>query len=226
MIKAVVTDIEGTTTSVSFVYEVLFPYARREINNFIQTYRNDPVVREQLVLISDETGTSLTDAQAVQQLLIWMDEDRKITPLKTLQGLIWEDGYKKGDFKGHIYDDVPVTLQRWRDQGILLYVYSSGSVQAQKLLFGYSDHGDLTSLFSGYFDTRIGNKRESNSYLQIATSIGLPPAQILFLSDIEQELEAAATAGMKTLLLVRDGRSPTGKFPSVQGFNDINHAQF
>jgi len=226
MIKAVVTDIEGTTTSVSFVYEVLFPYARREITNFIQTHRNDPVIREQLVLISDETGTSLTDAQAVQQLLAWMDEDRKITPLKTLQGLIWEDGYKKGDFKGHVYDDVPVTLQRWRDQGILLYVYSSGSVQAQKLLFSYSGHGDLSSLFNGYFDTRIGNKRESNSYQLIATSIGLPPTQILFLSDIEQELEAAAKSGMKPLLLVRDGNTQTGRFPSAQRFDDINLAQF
>lgn len=226
MIKAVVTDIEGTTTSVSFVYEVLFPYARREMNNFIQAHANDPIVREQLVLISDETGNPLTDDQAVQQLLTWMDEDRKITPLKTLQGLIWEDGYKKGDFKGHVYDDVPVTLQRWRDQGILLYVYSSGSVQAQKLLFGYSDHGDLTGLFSGYFDTRIGSKRESNSYLQIAAAIGLPPTQILFLSDIAQELEAAATAGMKTMLLVRDGSSQTGLFPSAQRFDHINLAQF
>jgi len=226
MIKAVVTDIEGTTTSVSFVYEVLFPYARREMANYIQTHSNDQIVREQLALISNETGVTLTDSQAVQQLLTWMDEDRKITPLKTLQGLIWESGYKKGDFRGHIYDDVPVTLQRWREQGILLYVYSSGSVQAQKLLFGYSDHGDLTSLFSGYFDTRIGNKRESNSYLQIAISIGLPPAQILFLSDIEQELDAAVTAGMQPMLLVRDGGSPTGKYSSVQGFNDINLAQF
>jgi len=207
------------------VYEVLFPYCRKQLSAYILQHRNDPLVREQLALVYDEAGTALTDEQAIQQLLGWMDDDKKITPLKTLQGLVWDDGYKKGDFKGHVYNDVPVMLKRWHDQGIKLYVYSSGSVQAQKLLFGYSDHGDLSGLFSGYFDTRIGNKRDSNSYTQIASATDILPGQILFLSDIEQELQAADIAGMKTVLLARDVGSVAGNFPCVQNFFQINLAQ-
>jgi len=226
MIKAVVTDIEGTTTSISFVYDTLFPYARREMEHYIQQHGQAPLVREQLNLVLLEAGRPLTDEQAIQQLKGWMDEDKKITPLKTLQGLIWEDGYREGRFRGHVYDDVPFSLQHWHDIGISLYVYSSGSVQAQKLLFGHSDHGDLTPLFSGYFDTRIGNKRESESYRRIAEAIGQAPEEILFLSDIEQELAAADLTGMKTLLLARDRNITSEKFLSVHSFDEIDLSVF
>jgi len=221
MTKAVVTDIEGTTTSVAFVYDVLFPYARKEMGPFIHAHGNDKAVREQLDLVGKESGKALTDEQAIRQLLEWIDADKKITPLKTLQGLIWEHGYKHGDFKGHIYEDVPGNLQHWHAQGILLYVYSSGSVQAQKLLFAHTAYGDLTPLFSGYFDTRIGNKRESRSYEQIVKQLGVPPQDVLFLSDIEQELEAADNIGIQTLLVDRDANKQPGKFTSVRSFDEI-----
>ena len=128
-----------------------------------------------------------------------------MTPLKALQGLIWEEGYRRGDFKGHVYEDAARNLRRWHERGIALYVYSSGSVHAQKLLFGYSEAGDLTPLFSGYFDTAIGHKREAESYRAIAVAMDRPPQDILFLSDIGAELDAARAAGIQTVWLVRDG---------------------
>ena len=221
MIKAIITDIEGTTTSVSFVYDVLFPYARQEMTPFILTHFNDEIVQTQIKLVSQETGKSLDDEQAIAQLLAWMDEDKKITPLKTLQGLIWESGYQQGHFKGHVYEDVPRNLRRWHEQDIALYVYSSGSVQAQKLLFAHTAYDDLTGLFSGYFDTRIGNKRDVGSYARIVEHIGFPANEILFLSDIEQELEAAELAGIKTLLLLRSGNKQPGKFRQASSFDQI-----
>jgi enolase-phosphatase E1 len=221
MIKAIITDIEGTTTSISFVHDVLFPYARKHLAEFIQQQQQDPIVREQLGLVSKESGKLLDDEQAVAQLLAWMDEDRKITPLKVLQGLIWEHGYRQRHFSGHIYEDVPRNLHRWHEQGIALYVYSSGSVQAQQLLFANTAYGDLTGLFSGYFDTRVGNKRESVSYERIVSQIGFLAEEQLFLSDIEQELEAAELAGLRTLLLVRDGDKPAGKYQQVCNFDQI-----
>lgn len=221
MTRAIITDIEGTTTSVSFVYDVLFPYAREHMATFIHQHRDDQVVREQLQLVSLESGSNLDEDRAITQLLAWMEADKKITPLKTLQGLIWEHGYQQGHFKGHLYDDVPRNLRRWHAQGIALYVYSSGSVQAQKLLFANTVEGDLTGLFSGYFDTRIGNKRESASYERIANQTGLAAQQLLFLSDIEQELEAAEKAGLKTVLLVRDADKPAGKYRQVHNFDQI-----
>lgn len=203
MIRAILTDIEGTTTSVSFVYEVLFPYARAHMAEFLAAHAGDPAVREQLAAVSREADRRLTDAQATELLVRWIDEDRKLTPLKALQGMIWEDGYRRGAFTGHVYPDAVRNLRAWHAAGIALYVYSSGSVQAQQLLFGHSDAGDLTPLFAGYFDTRVGNKREPASYRAIAERIGLPPSRILFLSDVKEELDAAKTAGMRTTWLVR-----------------------
>jgi enolase-phosphatase E1 len=142
--------------------------------------------------------------------------------LKSLQGLVWEYGYQQGHFKGHVYKDVPASLQQWYERGIALYVYSSGSVQAQKLLFANTCFGDLTGLFSGYFDTRIGNKRERSSYERIVGQIGYKPDEVLFLSDIEQELEAAEGAGIKTLLLIRGGNKQTSKYASVRSFDQID----
>jgi enolase-phosphatase E1 len=209
MIRAIVTDIEGTTSSISFVHEVLFPYAREHIADFVRCNAEDPKVVSQLNDVRLEAGYDLDLDGIIRQLIGWIDEDRKITPLKTLQGMIWKRGFRQGDFTGHVYPDAVQYLKTWHAGGIRLYVFSSGSVQAQQLLFGHSDAGDLTPLFSGYYDTRIGNKREAAAYTAIARDIDLPPGDILFLSDIEQELDAARAAGMHTTWLVRDGATDT-----------------
>ena len=165
----------------------------------------------------------LTNDEAVRQLQQWMDTDKKITALKALQGMIWLKGYSDGDFLGHIYVDAAEKLQHWHSLGYRLYIYSSGSVPAQKLLFGHNEFGDLTRIFSGYFDTRVGNKREKSSYLDIAGETGLQPEEILFLSDIEAELDAAAEAGLATLQLVReeDGTIPSPAHKQVKSFSEI-----
>jgi enolase-phosphatase E1 len=206
MIRAILTDIEGTTSSLSFVKGVLFPYARERLRDFVQAHGQEPPVRELLLQVGQAAGKTLTDEEAVMQLRQWMDEDRKLTPLKALQGLIWEAGYRSGDFQGHIYDDAAMCLPQWHDRGLKLYVYSSGSVHAQKLLFGHTHYGDLTPLFSGYFDTKVGAKQESAAYRRIAQTIDLPAEEVLFLSDIEAELDAAREAGMSTCWLVRGSR--------------------
>jgi enolase-phosphatase E1 len=205
VIKAILTDIEGTTSSLSFVKDVLFPYARAHMAAFVREHGHEPAVRAQLHETSRLAGTPLTDEQAIEQLIRWIDEDKKITPLKALQGMVWETGYRQGDFNGHVYEDAARQLRKWNAAGLRLYTFNSGSVQAQKLLFRHSECGDLTPLFSGHFDTAVGHKRETAAYAAIAQHIGLPPAEILFLSDIKEELDAARTAGMQTIQLVRDG---------------------
>lgn len=223
MIRAILTDIEGTTTDIAFVHKVLFPYARARIGEYVRAHADDPFVREQLAAVSDEVGHALSLDEAVAQLIRWIDEDRKITPLKALQGRIWEAGYQTGDFQGHVYADAERRLREWHAAGIKLYVYSSGSVQAQKLIFGHTPYGDLTPLFSGYFDTRIGAKRESLSYRRIAEETGLPPPEILFLSDIAEELDAARAAGMNTAWLVRDGQPDSGScHPQYRDFDSLS----
>ena len=222
MIRAILTDIEGTTTDIAFVHKVLFPYARARIGDYLRAHAQDPAVREQLAAISQEVGRELSLDEAITQLVRWIDEDRKITPLKALQGLIWEQGYRNGDFTGHVYPDVPGALRRWRDNGKQLYVYSSGSVQAQKLIFGHTPDGDLTPLFSGYFDTRVGAKRESASYERISREIGVAAGEVLFLSDITEELDAAKDAGMQTAQLVRDAPPAQVRHPQARSFDEIN----
>jgi len=203
-IKAIVTDIEGTTSSLAFVKDVLFPHARRHLAHFVRGQADQPEVAEQIEAVRREIGQPAASLQTVIETLeSWIDQDRKITPLKTLQGLVWEKGYRDGNFTGHVYDDAVAGLKRWKERGLALYVYSSGSVKAQQLLFGYSDAGDLTGLFSGYFDTRIGGKREVDSYRKIAEACKLPAAQMLFLSDIPEELAAAHQAGMQVIGLAR-----------------------
>jgi len=223
MIKAIVTDIEGTTSSLSFVKDVLFPYARERMAEFVRAHAQEPAVRNELEEVRRLSGKNLDDAKIIEQLIRWIEEDKKITPLKSLQGMIWEDGYKKSAFKGHMYEDAVRHLKEWKDAGIALYVFSSGSVQAQKLLFAHSDYGDLTPLFSGYFDTLIGNKREADAYRKIAEAVGAPPGDILFLSDIREELDAAKTAGMQTLWLVRNGTlDAQTRHRQARSFDDIS----
>lgn len=204
-IKAIVTDIEGTTSSLSFVKDVLFPYARSHIGQFIHQHAGEPAITDLIEDVCKETGKDLSLDKVIQTLEQWIDADKKITPLKALQGLLWETGYQQGDFKGHIYSDAKQQLELWHQQGIKLYVYSSGSVHAQKLLFGYTEYGDLNYLFSGYFDTKIGAKIEPDAYRHIAEAIKLPANEILFLSDVKPELDAARASDMQTTWLIRDG---------------------
>jgi enolase-phosphatase E1 len=209
MIKAIVTDIEGTTSSLFFVKEILFPYARANLADFVRRHADEPQVKPLLEEACIEAGAKLDTRQLIAQLIQWLDEDKKVTPLKSLQGLIWEAGYQKGDFKGHIYQDAAENLKAWKAKGLDLYIYSSGSVYAQKLLFAHTEYGDLTPLFSGYFDTHTGGKKDRESYCKIAGKLGIPADRILFLSDIKEELDAAKSAGFKTLWLCRDSTPDT-----------------
>lgn len=227
MIKAIVTDIEGTTTSISFVADVLFPYARARIAQFVVEHAQAPEVAAEIAAVRAEINDSGASLEKVGQVLLgWIDQDKKITPLKTLQGLIWRFGYEDGSLKGHLYPEVAARLNQWHDEGIQLSVYSSGSVAAQKLLFGFSEAGDLTPLFNHFFDTRIGGKREVDSYLTIQQTLNLPADQILFLSDIVQELDAAAEAGLKTIALDRECLCEGfGAHPYVHNFDQIDLAK-
>jgi enolase-phosphatase E1 len=202
-VSAILTDIEGTTSSISFVKDVLFPYARRALPDFVREHGQEPEVRRWLDVVATEHGSICSDDVIVETLQGWIDQDRKHTALKALQGLIWEAGYRDADFTAHIYPDAAPALREWHAQGYPLYVYSSGSVPAQKLFFGHSDAGDLTPLFSGWFDTEIGGKRDADSYRTIAERIDVAPDKILFLSDVVEELEAARDAGLQTRLIDR-----------------------
>ncbi len=208
-VSYILTDIEGTTTSVSFVYDVLFPYFREhiwELKNMTGILEVENAFAETKAIVLKEEGNELQSTdEIIQKLHSWCEEDRKITPLKTLQGLLWKIGYEKGILKGHVYDDVPIALDKWYRMGLKIGVFSSGSVEAQKLIFGYSIKGDLTPYFSNYFDTKTGMKRETETYSKIARIINFQPNKILFLSDIVEELQAADKAGFQTIQLVRSG---------------------
>lgn len=226
-VRAIVTDIEGTTSSIAFVKDVLFPYAAKVIPGYVRKHRNNAEVAAILDATAAESGAPRDDLETlIKQLLTWIAEDRKITPLKALQGLVWRAGYEEGAYRAHIYADAAEKLKEWHAQGLPLYVYSSGSVAAQKLFFAHSEAGDLTPLFSGYFDTTTGPKRERASYDTIAKAIGLPPEDILFLSDIDAELDAAAEAGFQTCWLQRpEDKGPitgTGRHAAVMDFDEVH----
>ena len=201
--RVILTDIEGTTSSISFVKNVLFPYARQALPGFIARQGQQPEVRRWLDAVASELGGACQDSLIAETLQGWIDQDRKHTALKALQGMIWETGYRNGDYKAHFYPEVAAVLRGWHAAGLPLYVYSSGSVPAQKQFFGFSEAGDLTALVSGWFDTEIGGKREAESYRRIVQAIGTPAADILFLSDVVEELDAAREAGLQTRLLDR-----------------------
>lgn len=225
MIKAIVTDIEGTTSSILFVKDVLFPYARANLADYVRSHADDPQVKPLLEDVCKEAGLELSIEQIITHLIQWLDEDKKVTPLKSLQGLIWEAGYQQGDFKGHLYSDAAANLKAWKAEGLDLYIYSSGSVYAQKLLFAHTEYGDLTPLFSGYFDTRIGGKKEQNSYENIAEQLEMPATQLLFLSDIKEELDAAKAAGFETIWLTRDSTPDSqAEHRQVNSFDQVSFA--
>lgn len=223
----ILTDIEGTTSSIAFVKEVLFPFARRHLRAFVAAHADEPEVRACLDAARAVAGEpSLPEGAVVTLFQKWIDEDRKVTPLKTLQGLIWEDGYASGEIVSHVYDDAAEALRRWHGEGYELYIFSSGSIAAQKLLFAHTRCGDLTPCIEGYFDTTTGGKLESASYAKIAAEIGRPPGEVLFLSDHTGELDAASAAGMLTRCLDRGEAviPPDTAHSRVHSFADIDLA--
>lgn len=219
-VQAVLTDIEGTTTSISFVYDVLFPYVEARLEAFCS--RTDPGLglAEAIARLRSEYEDEVRQGVSVPQFGIGasyarhlMNLDRKSTGLKVLQGLIWEEGYRSGALRSHVFPEVPGALTAWRKTGVRLRVFSSGSVRAQQLLFGYTEYGDLSGLFEGFHDTTTGPKQESASYRTIAGAFALPPEAILFLSDARGELDAAAETGLQTGMLVRPGNRPATPGP-------------
>ncbi|MBP0464316.1 acireductone synthase [Roseomonas sp. PWR1] len=215
----ILTDIEGTTSAIAFVKETLFPFATAELDAFLDANGGEPEV----AAIMAEVAAAAPGEDPRAALRRWMAEDAKVTPLKALQGLIWDAGYRDGRLKGHLWPDVAPCLRAWARAGLRLAVYSSGSVGAQKLLFGHSEAGDLTGLFAGFFDTKVGGKRDAASYATIAAGLHLPPGEVLFLSDVAEELDAAAAAGMATCQLVRaaDGTRPFGRHAEEADFPGV-----
>jgi enolase-phosphatase E1 len=207
-IRAVLTDIEGTTTSISFVYDVLFPYAAARLDDYCGRPDPEPELAAALARLRQEQTEEGDGADLAGYARRLMADDRKSTGLKLLQGVIWEEGYRNGTIQGHVFPDVPEALAAWRAAGRRLRVFSSGSVHAQKLLFGHTVYGDLTPFFEGFHDTATGPKREATAYAAIAAAYSLPAGEILYLSDVREELDAAAGAGMQTGLLVRPGNRP------------------
>jgi enolase-phosphatase E1 len=230
-VEAVLTDIEGTTTSISFVYDTLFPYAEARLGAFCSRPSPGPELAGAIAQLRREheeearQGTAglpgFGDGAPYARHLMRLD--RKSTGLKQLQGLIWDEGYRAGDLRGEVFPDVPPALETWARLGVRLRVFSSGSVRAQKLLFGNTGQGDLARLFEGFHDTTTGPKQEPASYRAIAGELALPPAAILFLSDVRGELDAAATAGLRTGLLLRPGNRPVepGPHPAYTSFTEL-----
>jgi enolase-phosphatase E1 len=225
MVRYVLMDIEGTLISVAFVREILFPFAKHRLAPFLQERRQDPKVLQWTVvcqnIIEHETGTRPTYEELPVLLTTWIDQDRKLAGLKGLQGIIWEEGYRQGAFTPELYGDVLPALTIWRARGIRLGIYSSGSEQAQRLLFAHTNIGDVTSLFEHYFDTSIGEKTSASSYRMISEHIGLPPDHILFLSDAEAELEAAALTGFRTAHVVRPGTNAGTRHPTYSDLTGL-----
>ncbi len=225
VIKAVLVDIEGTVSPISFVKEILFPYSKEKIEGYIKENIEKTEIQKIKKEIENIEGRELSVDEVVNILIKWIDEDRKITPLKEIQGYIWEKGFKSGSLKAPIYEDAYRKLKEWKNKNIKIFIYSSGSVKAQKLFFSYTQYGNITDLFSGYFDTKIGNKKESKSYIKIAERIGLKPEEILFISDNPDEIKAAAGAGLKVVKVSRKEDNPyIDNFPyrQVENFDQIS----
>lgn len=217
-------DIEGTLGSIAFVRDVLFPFARERMSGYVMAHADEPEMQTILDEAAREAQLDRNDLGAIIDALHhWSDNDVKITPLKALQGHIWLEGFTSSGIRGHLYDDAIDALRRFHGSGVRLYIYSSGSVPAQKLLFGHSVGGDLLPLFDGFYDTTIGGKREAQSYERIAREIGVPAQSIVFFSDVALELDAASSAGMQTVQLARpqDGTQAAANHTSVPSFAGV-----
>jgi enolase-phosphatase E1 len=201
-LKAVLTDIEGTIGDISFVRNVLFPYARERLRRFLDARGREPDVARVVDEVRREAGLP-SGADVVPTLEGWIDADKKVTPLKTLQGMIWREGYESGVLKAHLYDDVVPAFRKWRTAGLSLWSYSSGSVEAQEFYYRFSIAGDILPMFSGCFDTRVGAKGEAASYTKIAERIGVSPHAIVFFSDAPAEVAASTQAGVHAVQIDR-----------------------
>jgi enolase-phosphatase E1 len=233
-VDAILLDIEGTTSSIAFVYDVMFPYARQHVREFLTQRWLEPPTQMALQLIAKEAGFhSIQTGSAspenidmvVGKVLEWMDSDSKNTGLKSLQGLVWESGFRSGELKSHLFDDVVPTLRSWRDQGLSLNIYSSGSIVAQKLFFGHTHEGDLRPWFDQHFDTTVGSKREAESYRRISDALKTTTSSIIFLSDVEAELDAASAAGLQVAAVVRPGNNPlpdSCSWPRIESFSQLD----
>jgi enolase-phosphatase E1 len=238
-IRVILLDIEGTTTSIDFVYKTLFPYASRKLESFLREHVQDPEIQ---CLIQDLCAQHDVDERGGLQPPGWMHDseearlrssvaygqwliarDSKCTPLKSLQGKIWQQGFTSGELRGEVFPDVPGAFERWRRQGKIIGIYSSGSVVAQQLLFRTTRSGDLTSFISAFFDTRVGAKNEQESYKKIAASLSSAPQHFLFISDAAKEIEAAQSAGMQALLCERDpgAASSRGQCEAIHSFDNL-----
>ena len=214
-------DIEGTTTSLSFVHVVLFPNSFEKMEGFVRKQWSTGIIQDEIESLRKANPAADLD-EIISMLRHWILEDRKDPALKSIQGKIWKEEYESGTIRGHVYPDVPANFQKWTAENIKVCIYSSGSVEAQKLLFQYSEAGDLTPYISEYFDTRVGTKRSSASYSNIAKDLGIDPAEILFLSDVEEELNAAREAEMQTTQVLRENviENKSGH-PVVNTFDEI-----
>lgn len=234
IIKAVLLDIEGTTTPIDFVHQTLFPFARGRTATFVE--ENFATLADEIKSLKIEHAEDYAEEFYVKEfdetapdsisnyLKFLINEDRKSTALKSIQGKIWQAGYEAGELKSEVFADVPRAFERWREHGKTIAIYSSGSILAQKLIFRYSNCGDLTEFISGYFDTNIGGKKDAASYEKIATALNFSAAEIIFVSDVRAELDAAKSAGMQTILAIREGNAPTDRqtaHQSVTSFDEI-----
>ena len=239
--RGILLDIEGTTTPIAFVHEVLFSYARSHVKTFLQQHWDSAEVKADLEDLREEhefdleqglksqllvTGPPDAQLDSLLTYINWLiDRDRKSRPLKSLQGKIWKQGYRDGTLKSQVFPDVAPALERWRRAGLTISIFSSGSVLAQKLLFEHTEAGDLTPFISNYFDTTTGPKMDPQSYGRIATELELPPTKLLFLSDIVRELSAASEAGIQTVLCIRPGNAPQDspeRYPIIHSFAEIS----
>ena len=239
-IRAILLDVEGTTTPIAFVHETLFRFAREHVKDFLENNFDSLEVQRDLATLQAEhdiekasepsppalaCDSRVATIESFIRYINWlMDRDRKSAGLKSLQGKIWQQAYIDGVLESQVFPDVPLALERWRRSGLSLNIFSSGSVLAQKLLFTYTDHGDLTKFLDHYFDTTTGVKTASTSYEHIAAVLKLNPVAVLFISDVTSELDAARKAGMQTLLSIRPGNPPqipSHAHPAIQGFDEI-----
>ena len=240
-IRVVLLDIEGTTTPIAFVHERLFSHARAHIKSFLATHFTTPDVAAALAALTKEYASDRSSnaaglpvwrddsTEATQESLVayveWlMDRDRKSPGLKALQGLVWQHAYKAGELRGDVFDDVPRAFARWRQAGLRIAIYSSGSELAQRLLFGSTTFGDLTSQIGGFFDTGVGAKKEAASYARIAEALGCATDEMLFVSDVTPELAAAQSAGCPVMLCMRPGNAlqpDADRYPQIGSFDAI-----
>jgi enolase-phosphatase E1 len=221
----VLLDIEGTTSSIAFVYDVMFQYVRRHLSRFLQEQAGDPRLLAAVRQMSQDAGIAIAQETLAAHVLDLMDRDQKTTGLKQLQGMIWRSGFESGELQAHVFDDVEPTLRRWKAAGLDLRIYSSGSVQAQKLFFGHTQNGNLLPLFTQHYDTQIGGKRESASYEAIVRTGPWAASEYVFVSDVLPELQAAHQAGMQAIASVRPGNAPLPDpipFPKIRSFKELN----